>query len=286
MQHNTLHEQADIKSRHDLTDLCEVEDIETGAVLRSTFTFVDVDDIVWFGQVCGVRKYDLTVEDLRQNLQRIPDDTIYPEVTPGLTLLADDNELDGLYIKRPKLLCLDDAEETRTIPRLLLEEARILESLKPNPHPNLVRYRGIVGIALEKHDIILQYRFEDDPRELDVAACIDGIRAGVAHLHSLGYAHNDLNPMNIALDKNDQPVILDFGSCRKFGDTLLSGGTPGWIDEDYSISSPLHDEVALEKIASWLRLRKSEWAAVANTDSAESSLSSESTLGEAKMAIA
>ncbi|KAK0365380.1 hypothetical protein LTR59_010108 [Friedmanniomyces endolithicus] len=249
MQHNTLHEQADIKSRHDLTDLCEVEDIETGAVLRSTFTFVDVDDIVWFGQVCGVRKYDLTVEDLRQNLQRIPDDTIYPEVTPGLTLLADDNELDGLYIKRPKLLCLDDAEETRTIPRLLLEEARILESLKPNPHPNLVRYR-------------------------------------VAHLHSLGYAHNDLNPMNIALDKNDQPVILDFGSCRKFGDTLLSGGTPGWIDEDYSISSPLHDEVALEKIASWLRLRKSEWAAVANTDSAESSLSSESTLGEAKMAIA
>jgi len=54
--------------------------------------------------------------------------------------------------------------------------------------------------------------------------------------------------MNVALDKNDQPVILDFGSCRKFGDTLLSGGTPGWIDEDYSISSPLHDEVALGKI--------------------------------------
>ncbi|KAK1056105.1 hypothetical protein LTR33_013977 [Friedmanniomyces endolithicus] len=208
MQHNTLHEQADIKSRHDLTDLCEVEDIETGAVLRSTFTFVDADDIVWFGQVCGVRKYDLTLEDLRQNLQRIPDDTIYPEVTPGLTILTDDEDPEILYIKRPKLLCLDDTEETRMIPRLLLEEARILQTLKP--HPNLVRYHGcmskrgrVVGIAVEKHDIILQYRFEDDPRELDVAACVDGIRAGVAHLHFLGHAHNDLNPMNMALDKND-----------------------------------------------------------------------------------
>jgi len=83
MQHNTLHEQADIKLRHDLTDLCEAEDTETGAVLRSTFTFVDVDGIVWFGQVCGIRKYDLTVEGLRQNLRRIPDDTIYPELMPG-----------------------------------------------------------------------------------------------------------------------------------------------------------------------------------------------------------
>jgi len=171
MQHNTLREEADIKSRHDLTDLCEVEDIETGAVLRSPFTFVDVDNIVWFGQVCGVRKYDLTVEDLRQNLQRISDDTIYPEKTPGLTILADNEDLEVLYIERPKFLCLDDAEETRMIPRLLLEEARILESLKPFPHSNLVRYHGClskwgrtVGLALEKHDTILQYRFEDNPR--------------------------------------------------------------------------------------------------------------------------
>ncbi|KAK0270520.1 hypothetical protein LTR35_014056, partial [Friedmanniomyces endolithicus] len=174
---------------------------------------------------------------------------------PGLTIIADDEGPELLYIKRPKHPCLDDAEETQMITRLLLEEARILESLKPNTHPNVVRCHGcmskqgrIVGIALEKHDIILQYRFEDDPRELDVTTCIDGIRAGIAHLHFLEYAHNHLNPMNIALDETDQPVILDFGSCRKFGGTLLSGGTPGWTDEDYSISSPLHDEVALGKI--------------------------------------
>ncbi|KAK1811454.1 hypothetical protein LTR12_014206 [Friedmanniomyces endolithicus] len=85
MQHNTFHEQADIKLRHDLTDLCEAEDTETGAVLRSTFTIVDADDIVWVGQ----------------NLRRIPDDTVYPEVMPGLTIIADDEGPELLYIKRP-----------------------------------------------------------------------------------------------------------------------------------------------------------------------------------------
>lgn len=56
---------------------------------------------------------------------------------------------------------------------------------------------------------------------------MDGIRAGVEHLHSLGFAHNDLNPMNIALDGDDNLIILDFGSCRRFGEQVLSAGTYG-----------------------------------------------------------
>jgi serine/threonine protein kinase len=52
------------------------------------------------------------------------------------------------------------------------------------------------------------------------------IRAGARHLHSLGLAHNDLNPTNIAVDGDDDPILLDFGSCRRFGEHL-SGGTNG-----------------------------------------------------------
>lgn len=100
--------------------------------------------------------------------------------------------------------------------------------------------------------MILQDRFEDDPRPLDVAACMNRIREGVEHLHALGYAHNDLNPTNIALDRFDQPVILDFGSCRRFGEALLSGGTPGWVNENYDTSSRHHDQSALVKLESWL----------------------------------
>ncbi|KAK0247097.1 hypothetical protein LTS09_017766 [Friedmanniomyces endolithicus] len=199
-----------ILSKRDLTDLCEVEDPETGTVLRTTFTFVDIHDAAWFGQVPGIRKYDLTVEDLRQNLLRVPDDTIYPEVTPGITILPDGSDVKSLFIKRPKLLCLDNPDETELLPKMLLEEAEVLEFLKSRSHKNLVRYYGcvsrrgrIVGIALEKHDVILQYRFEDDPRDLDIDACIEGIR-------------------------------------------------DGWIDEDYDTSAPRHDEIALQKIKSWL----------------------------------
>ncbi|KAK5108233.1 hypothetical protein LTR62_008689 [Meristemomyces frigidus] len=253
-----------ITSKRDLTDLCEVEDLETGSVLRTTFSFVDAYNSAWFGQVSGVRKYDLTVEDLRRNLRRIPDKVIYPEYTASLTLVADDDDVKRYYIKRPKLIYLDNLEETQLLPKMLVEEAQVLELLKPYRHRNIVRYHGciltrgrIAGIALQKYDIILQYRFDDDPRALDVTACMNGIRAGIKHLHSLGFAHNDLNPMNIAMDKDDQPIILDFGSCRKFGEALLSGGTPGWIDEDYSTSARHHDESALHKLNRWLEEQQS-----------------------------
>lgn len=219
---------AGITSKRDLKPLCEVMDAETGAVKRTTFAFVDEHDTVWFGQAQGVSKFDLTIEDAKQLLRRVEDECVYPELIPGITVITDEERAkSNIYIKRPKLHCLDDEEETRLLPRMLLEEGQVLESLRPHGHKNLVRYHGyvsrrgrIVGIALERHDALLQYRFHDDPRELDIEACMDGLRAGIEHLHSLGHAHNDLNPMNIALDDDDQPVILDFGSCRRFGESL------------------------------------------------------------------
>jgi hypothetical protein len=257
--------QPNITSARDLTDLCEVEGYETRAVLRTTFTFVDAHHTVWFGQLVGVRKYNIPVERLRESLQRVPDETVYPAITPGLTIVPGDSDVAGYYIKRPKFLCLDDAEETKMLPKMLAEEAAVLEALKPHAHRNLVRYHGcvgergrIVGLALEKHEVILQYRFEDDPRDLDVSACMGGLRAAIEHLHALGYAHNDLNPMNVAMDGDDAPVILDFGSCRKFGEVLLTGGTPGWIDEDFSTSAAHQDLSALRRLEVWLEERQAE----------------------------
>jgi hypothetical protein len=109
-----------------------------------------------------------------------------------------------------------------------------------------------------KHEIILQYHFKDDPRALDLEASMQGLRAGVDHLYPWSYAHNILNPMNVAMDKNDQPVILDFGSCRTFGETLLSGGSPDWVDEDFSASVAYQDLDALRKSETWLGERRVE----------------------------
>lgn len=150
----------------------------------------------------------------------------------------------NLFIKRPKISCADNDYEVKLVPRIIFEEAEILEFLKQHRHPDIIRYYGctvnrnrITGLALDKYRVILRYRYEDVPHDLDIRACMNGIRAGVRHLHSFGLAHNDLNPTNIALDSDDNPVILDFGSCKKFGEELLLGGTYGWIDEDYSISA-------------------------------------------------
>jgi len=83
----------------------------------------------------------------------------------------------------------------------------------------------------------LQYRYEDIPYNLDIATYINGICAGVRHLYFLGLAYNDLNPTNIAFNSNDNPIIFDFRSYKKFGEELLLGGIYSWVNEDYSISA-------------------------------------------------
>ncbi|RMZ74463.1 kinase-like domain [Pyrenophora seminiperda CCB06] len=250
---------ANIRTKRDLLNLCEVEDISTGAFIRTTFTYVDDLDRAWFGETNEMRKYDLTVEDLNRLLQPVPNEKIYPRKPDTVPVVSGANR-EKLYIKRPKLLYLDDEQDTKLLPRILLEEAEVLQFFAQHPHPNLVRFHGctvnrdwMTGIALEKHDIVLQYRHEDVPYPLDIKAFMHKLREGTRHIHSLGFAHNDLNPTNILLDRNDNPIIIDFGSCKRFGENLLSGGTPGWIDEDFSTSAQCHDESALEKIERWLQ---------------------------------
>jgi serine/threonine protein kinase len=79
----------------------------------------------------------------------------------------------------------------------------------------------------------------------------------VEHLHSLGYAHNDLNPANVMLAEDNEPILIDFGSFQPFGKKVMTGGTRGWFDEDFETSEKHHDLVGMRKIQAWLEeLRK------------------------------
>ncbi|KAF2240238.1 hypothetical protein BU26DRAFT_239113 [Trematosphaeria pertusa] len=118
----------DIHSKRDLTTLSEVTDYETCEFLRSTFTYVDEEDIAWFGQVPGIRKYDLTVEDLKRELRRIPDEKIYLLHTWMSVVSEADRK--NLFIKRPEISCADNEYEVKLVPRILFEEVEILEFLK------------------------------------------------------------------------------------------------------------------------------------------------------------
>lgn len=145
----------------------------------------------------------------------------------------------------------------------------MLEFLAQHPHPNIVRYHGcvvkrgyITGIALTRYHKILEHRFHDNASDLDLDRFECQCRDAIDHIHSLGVAHNDLNPSNIALDGIDDPVIIDWGSCKEFGGLLLSAGTPGWIEDEFDVSRKEHDLYALDKIMAWMRMEKAKCRSV------------------------
>ncbi|KAK4227043.1 kinase-like domain-containing protein [Podospora fimiseda] len=240
--------------------------------IRTTFTWVDKDDndTAYWGAI-PIRKKLVTPEQFEQELKPVPDDWVYPLTDPAFTVAPSELQTsDKIFIKRPKIDLYDAARVTEILPMapsLFLSEIRILEILKKKPHPNIVKYHGvrvlerdgqqrITGLLLDKypkgdldsieHDILLRDSIDKD-------VIMNGIESAVFHLHSLGLAHNDLNPANILIGDKGEAVLVDFGSCEPFGEKLITGGTGGWIDESYDTSARKHDLAALPKIEKWLQ---------------------------------
>ena len=87
----------------------------------------------------------------------------------------------------------------------------------------------------------------------DREGCLADARAGLAHLHSLGFVHIDINPSNIMLDHQGDAVIIDFDSCTPVGASLENvGRTWPWYDEGLMIAVPESDLQALDEVAEWM----------------------------------
>ena len=243
-----------INSFQDLNSRCTTRD-NNGQ--KATFSFIDQDDNAYYGEVPDFEFAALSLEDVKRHLKHIPDEVIYPKASPGITVLPK-SELAGKYIKRPKLSGFN-SDLAPKLQQLLLNEAEIFEILLKNPHRNIIRYHGcvvkngrIMGLALDRYPTNLEARMADQSRPFKKDLCMERVRSATDHLHDLQVAHNDLNPSNILVDYEDEVVIADLGSCRPFGAALITAGTIGWIDEDFTTSEQHHDQVALEKIEGWL----------------------------------
>lgn len=248
-----------VLSVRDLNPLYEgfsYEDDEHGnpVFLYSSFGYVTNDYTAYFGQ-STLRKYALTSKDIRDSLKLLPDEEVYPQAPSNLTVIPIKDE-GKLFIKGPKLNTAFIG--TKELPKLLLQEAETLELIAHHPHPNIVRYYGclvrrglIVGLGLERCEVTMEERLRAGLQDFDVDTFMGQITSAVKHLHSMGLAHNDINPANIMFNERG-PILIDFGSCQPFGCTLITAGTPGWIDDDFMLSAPQHDETALEKIRAWL----------------------------------
>nr|GAT53634.1 predicted protein [Mycena chlorophos] len=164
---------------------------------------------------------------------------------------------------------IDPAQlEEFTQAKIQLQELRICEILRASPHPNICRYLGylrhadgvhIAGLCFQRHVKNLRALVEELPEGevLPLETCVrimDGIESGLRHLHGLGFAHNDLNPENVMLDKFGQAVVIDFDSCVEIGASMSGnqGTTFGWEYENTGISKAENDLWALSEIARWL----------------------------------
>jgi serine/threonine protein kinase len=204
----------------------------------------------------------MTLEEYSSALRLIPDEELYPKVPEDiqLTLVPENLDNDSAYVKRPGLTNYESMKGTDFVPKALLDETLIMEQISKSPHPNIIGYHGcrvrrgrITAILLEQLEETLTQRASTPSiQELDQDGFLKALESAVDHIHSLGLAHNDINPDNIMF-KNGAPVLIDFGSCQPFGKRLQSLGTPGWYEELFFTSEKKHDIYSLTKMREWLR---------------------------------
>lgn len=249
-----------LTSLQDLT-IIEAWDGERNAPRYVTFYLVTADEEVWFGQSFK-NKREMTLHEYQEALERVPDEDIYPEIPPDTKItLAPENIGGPLYIKRPGLNSYETMKGTSFIVKNVLDETLIMEKICETRHPNIIKYYGcrtrrgrITSLVLERHKYTLaQYIREPVFHDMDKGKFLDALEAAVSHIHSMGLAHNDINPDNIMVDDDELPVLVDFGSCAPYGQPLESLGTEGWYERIFFTSEKAHDDFALDKMRKWIQ---------------------------------
>ncbi|KAI1286591.1 kinase-like domain-containing protein [Xylaria venustula] len=249
-----------LTSLQDLTIL-EALDPETDEVKYVTFYHITSEDDLYFGQLYKQKK-DISVADYSLALEHVKDEEIYPPVPEDTRLKIAPNHWEDTtaFIKRPGLNCYETMKGSDYIPKEVLHETLIMEQISMTPHPNIITYLGchvkrgrITAIVLEHlNQTLTQFSWTPAFHQLDHEAFIKAVESAVYHIHSLGLAHNDINPDNIMI-RDGMPVLIDFGSCQPFGMNLQSLGTDGWYEEEFFTSEAKHDEYSLKKLKQWLQ---------------------------------
>ncbi|KAF3193779.1 hypothetical protein TWF225_009325 [Orbilia oligospora] len=250
-----------VTSLRDLT-IIEAWDWETNKPKYTTFYLVTDDEELWFGE-SPKNKREITIEEYNSLLYRVRDDEIYPEIPKDVNItIAPDVLRDGdlVFVKRPGLVSYEEMRGTDYISNALLSETLTMEEISKTPHPGIVGYYGcrvrrgrITAILLERlGQTLTQYESTPNREPLDKEKFLEAFESTVDYLHSLGLAHNDINPDNIMI-KDGMPVLIDFGGCQPFGKRVTSNGTEGWREELFFTSEKKHDIYALGKLREWFQ---------------------------------
>lgn len=242
-----------LKSWTDFAHVSEEFDPETNEFQYTMFAAVnDAVDVIYYVEL-PIRKADISVQEVTSKLKPIPDGETFPPRpladnagAQQLTLLPSALSTDPqAFIKRPNLRLYDVFKRNNVVHLLaegLLEEARTMEFLSRYPHPNIIKYHGcrsrdgyLTGIVIDRHSFDLQGYLKKDVGVIDKEKFMKALESAVHHLHSLGWAHNDINPTNIMVHCSDdgiaEPILIDFNSAREIGKLLGTfRGSAGWFE--------------------------------------------------------
>ncbi|KAF7876300.1 hypothetical protein EAF04_001396 [Stromatinia cepivora] len=189
-----------------------------------------------------------------------------PPLRPAWTVLSSPQ---NYYIKTPNPWAYGNPD----LEQQILREVKMCEFLKLHPHPNISLYGGclstngrVSGICFKQYISTLLHKV--NPRHLNkseflssgrlsvdnsIKACLDGVRAGIYHLHSLGIIHNDITPSNIMFEADGTPILIDFDSCTMVGESLHKiKRTHGWHDPEVQTAVEKNDLDAFTELQNWL----------------------------------
>ncbi|KAM0345804.1 hypothetical protein ACHAPU_006157 [Fusarium lateritium] len=235
-------------------DINTLRDIDTSALDLTSVAALDIpfEFASFVADIYGVELESMVVT-------YIPGGHMWPRFRSSLTA-APEGILQYCHVKQGAVGGYNIKGKGRDIKDLVLSEATVCELLMKHPHPNIAKYWGcdvvdgrIRGLCFGKYAMTLHERAVTGV-PLDIERCLQGVRDGLEHLHSLGLAHNDINPQNVMLDAGDNPIIIDFDACTNEGEKLTKGGTPGWWIEGTKVGSRENDLFALVKLEEWFAL--------------------------------
>lgn len=182
----------------------------------------------WF--YCNLINYDDTPKDF----VLIDKEKLCPKYRTQYTLFNINNVNDFKYYYKCPLSSFTEYDSNSIVS--MEKEIEAYEKIKKyGEHKNICKYYGCIvdnkiveSIVLEKYDNCLMYIDKINREQKE--NIIKGIEDGINFLHNINIVHGDINPYNIMLDKDMNPIIIDFDSCGK---NNLKMGTGEYMSNNY-----------------------------------------------------
>lgn len=204
------------------------------------------------------------------NMEHIPESDIYPVYDTSFRQFCPKppmSKQSAHFLKPPNITSWQGGHSDE-IARTLLLEAQTNEALLANAHPHLGTYLGcvvyndrIVRLAFPKYKETLADRIAGDSMSKEEQRiCIQSIEDAARHLHSIGYAHNDISACNIMFDESGAAKLIDLDACAPLGSKIRKGGVvggwrgPQFWKEEFVYSSIECDILSIQYIRKWLNI--------------------------------